>query len=77
MANGFFEELSALGSETNVDTDLLVEKVKSAMLKAARKISPIPYETLYTLLFNRKKSHITFDCDVRSLICSVFFFISV
>ena len=24
-----------------------------------------------------KKSHTTFDCDVRSLICSVFFFISV
>lgn len=46
MANGFFEELSALGSETNVDTDLLVEKVKSAMLKAARKVYPNSEENL-------------------------------
>ena len=37
MDNSFFEALSTLGSEANVDTDLLVEKVKSAMLKAARK----------------------------------------
>ena len=37
MDNSFFEALSSLGSEANVDTALLVEKVKSAMLKAARK----------------------------------------
>ena len=35
MDNSFFEALSSLGSEANVDTALLVEKVKSAMLKAA------------------------------------------
>ncbi len=40
MDNQFFEALSTLGSETNVDTELLVEKVKSAMLKAARKAYP-------------------------------------
>jgi N utilization substance protein A len=40
MDNSFFEALSTLGSEANVDTDLLVEKVKSAMLKAARKAYP-------------------------------------
>ena len=40
MDNSFFEALSSLGSEANVDTALLVEKVKSAMLKAARKAYP-------------------------------------
>ncbi len=40
MDNNFFEALSALGAENSVDVDVLVEKVKSAMLKAARKAYP-------------------------------------
>ena len=46
MDNSFFEALSILGSEANVDTDLLVEKVKSAMLKAARKAYPDSEENI-------------------------------
>lgn len=42
----FFEALSTLGSEANVDTTLLVEKVKSAMLKAARKAYPDSEENI-------------------------------
>lgn len=42
----FFEALSTLGSEANVDTALLVEKVKSAMLKAARKAYPDSEENI-------------------------------
>lgn len=40
MDNRFFDALSSLGDEANVDTALLVEKVKSAMLKAARRVYP-------------------------------------
>ena len=40
MDNSFFDALSLLGSENNVDIAQLVEKVKSAMLKAARKAYP-------------------------------------
>ena len=46
MDNSFFDALSSLGSETNVDTNLLVEKVESAMLKAARKTYPNSEENL-------------------------------
>lgn len=35
--NSFFEALALLGEENSVDTEILIEKVKSAMLKAARK----------------------------------------
>ncbi len=38
--NGFFDALESLGEENSVETDLLIEKVKSAMLKAARKAYP-------------------------------------
>ena len=38
--NGFFEALESLGEENSVETELLIEKVKSAMLKAARKAYP-------------------------------------
>lgn len=38
--NSFFEELETLGSENSVATELLIEKVKSAMIKAARKAYP-------------------------------------
>lgn len=40
MDKNFFEALDALGTENSVDVDILVEKVKSAMLKAARKAYP-------------------------------------
>lgn len=46
MDNSFFEALSSLGSEANVDTELLIEKVKSAMLKAARKAYPDSEENI-------------------------------
>lgn len=38
--NSFFEALEVLGTENSVETELLIEKVKSAMLKAARKAYP-------------------------------------
>ncbi len=44
--DNFFEALSSLGSEANVDTELLIEKVKSAMLKAARKAYPDSEENI-------------------------------
>ena len=40
MNNGFFEALSLLGSENSVDTEVLVEKVKSALMKAIKKAYP-------------------------------------
>lgn len=36
----FFDALQSLGEENSVETELLIEKVKSAMLKAARKAYP-------------------------------------
>ncbi len=44
--NGFFEALSMLGEENGVNTDILIEKVKSAMLKAARKAYPHSEENI-------------------------------
>lgn len=38
--NDFFRALESLGEENSVETELLVEKVKSAMLKAARRAYP-------------------------------------
>lgn len=38
--NSFFDALESLGEENSVETELLIEKVKSAMLKAARKAYP-------------------------------------
>lgn len=46
MDNSFFEALSTLGSEADVDTALLVDKVKSAMLKAAKKAYPHSEENI-------------------------------
>lgn len=40
MNKKFFEALELLGEENNVDIEVLVEKVKSAMLKAAKKAYP-------------------------------------
>ena len=36
----FFEALQSLGEENSVETEVLIEKVKSAMLKAAKKAYP-------------------------------------
>ena len=36
----FFDALKSLGEENSVETDVLIEKVKSAMLKAAKKAYP-------------------------------------
>ena len=40
MNKDFFRALEALGEENSVETELLIEKVKSAMLKAARRAYP-------------------------------------
>ena len=40
MNKGFFDALASLGDENSVETEVLVEKVKSALLKAARKAYP-------------------------------------
>lgn len=40
MNKGFFEALSLLGSENSVETEIIVDKVKSALLKAIRKAYP-------------------------------------
>lgn len=40
MNKGFFDALSLLGSENSVETEIIVEKVKSALLKAIRKAYP-------------------------------------
>lgn len=42
----FFEALEMLGTENGVNTDILIEKVKSAMLKAARKAYPHSEENI-------------------------------
>ena len=42
----FFEALSKLSEENSVDTEILIEKVKSAMLKAARKAYPHSEENI-------------------------------
>ncbi len=44
--SSFFEALSLLGEENSVETELLIEKVKSAMLKAARKAYPHSEENI-------------------------------
>lgn len=44
--NGFFEALTLLGEENGVESDVLIEKVKSAMLKAARKAYPHSEENI-------------------------------
>lgn len=40
MNKDFFEALASLGSENSVDSALLIEKVKTAMLKAAKRAYP-------------------------------------
>ena len=38
--DNFFDALKMLGEENSVETELLIEKVKSAMLKAAKRAYP-------------------------------------
>ncbi|HRR78018.1 MAG TPA: transcription termination factor NusA [Ruminococcus sp.] len=45
--NDFFKALESLGEENSVETELLIEKVKSAMLKAARKAYPHSEENIH------------------------------
>ena len=40
MNNGFFEALADLGTENSVDAEIMIEKVKIAMQKAAQRIYP-------------------------------------
>ena len=40
MDNNFFEALADLGTENSVDADVVIEKVKSAMQKAAQRMYP-------------------------------------
>ncbi len=40
MNNEFFEALADLGTENSVDAEIMIEKVKSAMQKAAQRIYP-------------------------------------
>ena len=40
MNNGFFEALADLGTENSVDAEVMIEKVKSAMQKAAQRMYP-------------------------------------
>ncbi len=42
----FFKALESLGEENSVETELLIEKIKSAMLKAARKAYPHSEENI-------------------------------
>lgn len=44
--NDFFSALALLGEENSVETELLIEKIKSAMLKAARKAYPHSEENI-------------------------------
>lgn len=44
--SSFFEALALLGEENSVETEVLIEKVKSAMLKAARKAYPHSEENI-------------------------------
>ena len=58
MNNGFFEALSLLGSENSVDTEIIVEKVKSALLKAIRKSLPPTVKTIYAWILIRRQKNL-------------------
>ncbi len=55
MNNGFFEALSLLGNENSVDTEVLVEKVKSALLKAIKKAYPYAEDNIRVEIDVEKK----------------------
>lgn len=46
MNNGFFEALADLGTENSVDAEIMIEKVKIAMQKAAQRIYPDSKENI-------------------------------
>ena len=41
MNKGFFEALRMLGDENSVDVEVLIEKVKSALMKAVKKLANV------------------------------------
>lgn len=55
MNKNFFEALSLLGSENSVDTEVLIEKVKSALLKAIKKAYPDCEEYIHVNIDPEKK----------------------
>ena len=55
MNKDFFRALEALGEENSVETDLLIEKVKSAMLKAARRAYPHSEERITVEIDSKTK----------------------
>ncbi len=55
MNNGFFEALSLLGNENSVETEVLVEKVKSALLKAIKKAYPYAEDNIRVDIDPEKK----------------------
>ncbi len=60
MDNSFFKELEVLGNENSVDVETLVEKVKSAMLKAAKRAYP------------HSEENIRIDIDVKNKIFNMY-----
>ncbi len=55
MNNEFFEALADLGAENSVDADVMIEKVKSAMQKAAQRIYPDCKENIHVEIIPEKK----------------------
>ncbi|MCQ2469460.1 MAG: transcription termination factor NusA [Ruminococcus sp.] len=53
--NAFFKALESLGEENSVETDLLIEKVKSAMLKAAKRAYPHSEERIRVEIDSKTK----------------------
>ncbi|MDD7184623.1 MAG: transcription termination factor NusA [Ruminococcus sp.] len=60
MDNSFFKELEILGNENSVDIETLVEKVKSAMLKAAKRAYP------------HSEDNIRIDIDIQNKIFNMY-----
>ena len=60
MDNSFFKELEILGNENSVDIETLVEKVKSAMLKAAKRAYP------------HSEDNIRIDIDIQKKIFNMY-----
>ena len=55
MNNEFFEALKDLGTENSVDTDVMIEKVKIAMQKAAQRIYPDCKENIHVEIDPERK----------------------
>ncbi len=55
MNNEFFEALADLGAENSVDADVMIEKVKSAMQKAAQRIYPDCKENIHVEIDPERK----------------------